>query len=378
MKKVVLIQRVVCDYRKEFFEQLYSSLLKDQIELTLLAGLPWKNEGHMDILNQLSFGVRLKNIRLFKNVYWEWGVLSACQGADLIIFEQANAALHIYPLLMRWMGKKTKVAFYGHGAHLNKTTPHPLRDHWRRFWSSKVDWWFAYTQLSADIVARDGFDLKKITVVENAIDTNKLRMTYEALSEMDLIQLSEQLFSELNKNSKTSVFCARLTELKWIPFLLDALLKIKEKIPEFRMIIIGEGAGQRQVEKFSSKNRWCVYLGAKHGVDRVKYLALGDIWLNPGASGLAILDAFALSLPFITTDCKLHGPEIAYLEDNENGLITPTITELFAHKTVNLLNDKNKLKRMKEKARNAGKNYTIENMVKNFSDGIKSALECYN
>ena len=111
--------------------------------------------------------------------------------------------------------------------------------------------------------------------------------------------------------------------LKWIPFLLKSLVLIHEVIPEFRMIIIGDGPERKDVESFSANHPWCATTGAKYGLDRVALMSLGDIWLNPGMLGLAVLDAFALGIPVATTANGLHSPEIVYLRDGDNGIISP-------------------------------------------------------
>ncbi len=375
-KKVVMIQRVACDYRQPFFEQVHQRLAEKSIDFQLVAGRPWDHEGFIDILSDLPFGVRAKNCKLFRNVYWERGALPAARDADLVIFEQANAGLHLYPLLLRWGSRRRKIAFNGHGAHLNKTAPHPLRDAWRNYWINKVDWWFPYTALSADIVEKSGFPADRISVVQNAIDTKKLVEDRSKLSLEGQDELFFNLFGRCRQESdRVGVFCARLVELKWIPFLLESLEILHRELPDFKMIIVGDGPERNAVDTFCFENKWCVCVGAKHGEDRVPYLALGDVFLNPGASGLAVLDAFALGMPFFTTNNGIHGPEIEYLKRGENGDISQPTVSCFAKMASALLCDEKRLGQMKEAARKSGRKYTIENMSKNFAEGVVKALD---
>ncbi len=60
---------------------------------------------------------------------------------------------------------------------------------------------------------------------------------------------------------------------------------------------------------------------------------------EPGAVGLAILDAFAAGLPMVTTHCRGHGPEIAYLRQNENGLMTEDTLDDFVGGVRRVLGD---------------------------------------
>jgi glycosyltransferase involved in cell wall biosynthesis len=156
---------------------------------------------------------------------------------------------------------------------------------------------------------------------------------------------------------------------------LQALDLIKKSLPEFRAIIIGSGPYSKQVEEFCKERDWCKYIGSKTGAAKVKYLLLGDVWLNPGGLGLAIVDAFALGLPLITTDNNIHGPEIAYLKTGKNGVITRPDVNEFADSVVTLLQDQILLNSLKNGSYESSKKYSIDNMVNNFVDGV---LKCLN
>jgi exopolysaccharide biosynthesis WecB/TagA/CpsF family protein len=47
----------------------------------------------------------------------------------------------------------------------------PKQEKWKQIWLTKVDWWFAYNDLSAGIVRSLGYPEERITSVQNAIDT---------------------------------------------------------------------------------------------------------------------------------------------------------------------------------------------------------------
>jgi glycosyltransferase involved in cell wall biosynthesis len=163
--------------------------------------------------------------------------------------------------------------------------------------------------------------------------------------------------------------------LKWIPFLLTSLEIIHRAVPGFRMIIVGDGPEKEQVKRFCAEHSWCVTTGAIHGLDRVPILSLGDVWLNPGMLGLAVLDAFALGVPVITTDNGLHSPEIVYLRNGENGTITQPDPKAFATAVTKLLNNPRNLRAMKNSAAESGRTYTLERMIDHFTTGIFSCLK---
>ena len=114
-------------------------------------------------------------------------------------------------------------------------------------------------------------------------------------------------------------------------------------------------------------------MGAVHGMERVKYLAQADVFLNPGMTGLSILDAFALGVPFATTDCKIHSPEIAYLKNGVNGIMSKPTESAFAAAVLKLIQSDD-LAMIKQNALADGKKYTIESMTRNFVGGVMKAL----
>ncbi len=61
--------------------------------------------------------------------------------------------------------------------------------------------------------------------------------------------------------------------------------------------------------------------------------------LHPGAIGLGVLDPFAYGLSLETTDCRNHGPEVAYLNNGKNGLITANELEAYVVACVRILSD---------------------------------------
>ena len=375
MEKVLIIQRLVPDYRAPFFSELHKELAKKGVSLSLLAGAPRRGEAFRDGCNQLCFVEKTKNVHLFGPAYWMLNVRIAARDVDLVVFEQANGGLHHYGILLRrYWGKKVRCAFWGHGAHLNKTRPHPLRDAWRNFWLTKVDWWFAYTPVSAKIVLDQGFPAERVTTVQNAIDTVALIDARKGLTDSQLAALRQELFNH-SANAPTGVFCGRLVAYKAIPFLLETIIKVKKEVPDFRMVIVGDGPARPQVDEFCKNNPWCVCVGAQYGAARVPYLSLGDVWLNPGLAGLSILDSFALGIPFFTVESASHGPEIDYLDVGVNGDVSVPEVNAFAEMVAGVLQDTDRLQNMKTAAQAAGRQYTMKNMVTNFTEGVLKALK---
>ncbi len=379
MKRVCIIQRIICDYRKKFYLLLQARLLSENISLVVCAGRPWPGEGFVDVLDEIDFGVRAINKKIWGKAYWQKGALQTARNADLIIVEQANSPLvNYYLLLQRKLGGTAHVAFWGHGWHFGKNNS--AKNFWKRFFANKTDWWFAYTALSASNVEKTGFPGNRITVLNNAVDTVLIRNEREKVTSQEINAFHHELFPQdklANSKYRVGIFSGRLVEEKMIPFLLESIDLVHAKNPEFRMIIIGDGPETGLVTRFCEKNRWCVGLGhlATQSERGIRVCSLGDIWLLPGAVGLAVLDAFAFGLPLLTTDLGVHGPEIAYLEQGVNGMILKPDPQSFAIAVAELLDNESRLKTMQRAASRSSRLYTVEAMAENFAEGV---MKCFS
>src|SRR5262245_56931244 len=166
-RRVVFVHRVSCDYSKTFLVQLHERLRALKVDFTVVSGSPWPGEGLVDILSELSFGIRCENVRVAGPLFWAHGLTSAIGDADLVIFEQLSSSIHMYPVLLRRrLGGGCLVAFFGHGATPGGPSSSVART-WKRFLARQVDWWFAYTDISKVAVERSGFDPERITVFQN-------------------------------------------------------------------------------------------------------------------------------------------------------------------------------------------------------------------
>jgi glycosyltransferase involved in cell wall biosynthesis len=97
----------------------------------------------------------------------------------------------------------------------------------------------------------------------------------------------------------------------------------------------------------------------------------------PGLVGLAILDSFAMQTPAVTTDFPYHSPEIEYLENEVNGIITHNTLHSYAQAVISLLQDEEKRKRLAEACKTAASTYTLDQMVSNYAEGILKCLHVY-
>jgi glycosyltransferase involved in cell wall biosynthesis len=171
------------------------------------------------------------------------------------------------------------------------------------------------------------------------------------------------------------LFCGSLYPDKKLGFLIKAADIIHIKLPNFRLVIIGDGPSAAELQELINDKPWAHWVGVKKGLEKAAYFKLADVVLNPGLVGLHVLDSFCAGAPMFTTNNARHSPEIAYLEHGVNGFILTDDPAVYAVEVVSLLKDKSRFEAARRATKDAAKKYTLENMIANFVKGIESCLK---
>lgn len=375
MRRVVILQEVLAAYRVEFYEQLRAGLADEGVELVLAHGAAAGDRAMRGDEASLSWAhlVGAWRPRLPGAPVWlkAWRL---SRGADLVIVEHANRQLINYPLLLLSRLGHGRLAFWGHGANLQAHSSRSVAERLKRWTARGPHWWFAYTEGSAQRVARHGFASNRITVVQNAIDTTGLSSGVRAVTEQDLADFRRETRT---RQGSTALFIGALYQEKRLPFLLEAAARVHQRCPGFVLLIGGDGPARQVVERAQERVPHVRYLGRLDGERRHLALRAADVVLMPGLVGLAVLDAFAAATPLITTAVGYHSPEIEYLEHGVNGLCLPNPADVdaFADCVVELLQNDVLLQSLRAGCVSAATRITTEAMVDRFRAGILEALE---
>jgi L-malate glycosyltransferase len=373
MKKVLILYKFLPQYRVEFFGKLKDSLLQHGIDLILIYGKLKNQDSIKNDERNLDWAIyrESKLIRVGStSLLWQ-PCLDMLPKVDLVIVEQANSLLINYLLIPLSKVMKFKFAFWGHGANL-QDDPNSTKNRFRYFFLNQSDYWFAYTNGVKNFLIEKGVNNRKITVVDNAIDTLSLKQQYDNLpmSEVD------NLKTEMGVNSgNVAIYCGGIYKEKRIDFLIEASVIIKEKIEDFHLVFVGAGPEAYKVKEASETYDWIHYVGPKFGAERVPYFKMSELFLMPGLVGLAILDTFATETPMITTDFPYHSPEIEYLENGKNGVVTVNNINDYSKQVIDLFQNKDKIVSLKESCLNSSTLYSTESMVVNFTNGILKCLQ---
>lgn len=359
-------------YRAPLYDNLYRQLKEHNITLKVVYSAPniTHNTKRDNVELPRAYGQKIRSFQFCNGKIVVQLPLCDMAKADLIIVEQANKHVVNYILILLSTLKIKKIAFWGHGFdHQNPTIT--LSSKIKRYMLPRVDWWFAYTSQVAKYVSKCGFSPQRITNLENAIDSRKFHELVNSVSNTELESIKREF--GIFPNARVCLYCGSMYKEKEIKFLVNSLRIYRQNGGDAFIFFIGAGPDESLVEGFVNEDSKSSYLGPLFGRDKARFFALSDLMINPGLIGLGILDAFAAKLPVITTNVNFHSPEIEYLENGVNGILTEHNEHDFAE-NIDLILHSDQLNTFKYNAENSGRYYSIERMATNMCEGICNAL----
>lgn len=180
---------------------------------------------------------------------------------------------------------------------------------------------------------------------------------------------------------KAVVQSGRLVDFKNQPMLVEAFVKVHEKHPDYVLEIYGPDSfdGTKEIlEKRIADHHAEDYIRLMGGSDSLeKQLADAAVYaFSSDWEGLpnALLEAMALGLPIVATDCPCGGPRTV-ITDGVNGLLVPIKDAKAMEEGINrLIEDRKLAERLGENARSIRKKTNGEAIIAQWRDYINELI----
>lgn len=372
MPTVIIVMPRMVHYRVALLEQLRARLAVDEMHLRVLHGTAHgpttlqRDDGTLPWAEPLT--ARRVPMTGGRGVWLPVGQL--LDGADLVIVPEGAGWLANYELLARRPFERFRLACWGHGPGAQDQAVNRVTRAIRYGLARRFDWWFTYTEGTARRLVDAGVPRSRITPLNNTIDVLALRRDMPRKEEE-----RSRVQKRLRLSGATAAYIGALRPNKRIDLLLDAGQMIAEEVPDFVLVVGGDGPLRGLVESAARSRPWLRYVGPVFDEEKAQILDAAQIMLQPAWLGLVVLDAFAAGLPIVSFDRASHSPEEEYLVDGVHGyrVSGPDPSDLAAA-AVDLLEDHDLRSRMGAEAYRAGSALTIEEMSDRFARGIRQAL----
>lgn len=163
----------------------------------------------------------------------------------------------------------------------------------------------------------------------------------------------------------------RVAPEKRLDFLIDAFVRMSDRIPEAHLVFAGDGSALQKLEEHAAAtkvNEHIHFLGMVNRDELPDLLHDATIFLSASTTEvhpISVIEAIASGLPLVAVQDEAFEGMIV---ENENGHLTPLDVGAFSETLVKLLSDPAKLARYGKRSLELSAKYSIEEQVRSLED----------
>lgn len=265
----------------------------------------------------------LKTTHYFKRwgntsrVYWKRGVIRLLFKKEyntfLTLSESRCISDYVFFALSRLLKKKVYVWTHGWYGKENK-----IEASLKKWMFRMVDGIFVYSNYARDLMIKEGLPADKIFTIHNSLHYDQQKALRETI-------VPSNIYREHFRNEDpTIIFIGRLTRVKKLDMVIDALAYLKAKGENINLVFVGDGVEKQNLESKVNamgidQNIW--FFGACYDEKQnAELLYNADLCVSPGNVGLTAMHALVFGCPVITHNCfKWQMPEFEAIKANVTG-----------------------------------------------------------
>ena len=161
--------------------------------------------------------------------------------------------------------------------------------------------------------------------------------------------------------------------------LLEAFLRIHDEIPDYKLIIYGEGPERAHLESFIEENNMESYVqlpgSTQDIIEKIKRSCLFVLPSDFEGMPNALMEAMSVGLPCISTDCPCGGPA-ALINSGINGILIPLgDTEELVKQIRIVTKDHGYAKKLGNNAFQINETHSIDTIGRQWADYISSIIK---
>ncbi len=160
----------------------------------------------------------------------------------------------------------------------------------------------------------------------------------------------------------------RLEKQKGVNYLIKAYRRVRQEVPDSRLIIVGPGTrlrGKYEKEVLRSGLKDVIFVGGKPQSELPQYYKTADIFCAPATGlesfGIVLLEAMAMGKPIVATN--IEGYNSVLTHGVEGLLVPPRNEEMLARALVSLLTNESLRQEMGARARLKAMEYSWEHIA---------------
>ncbi len=226
---------------------------------------------------------------------------------------------------------------------------------------------FAYRR--ADMIVCNSNHTKSAIEKDFHIRSEKVKTIYNPVTLQEIRAKAQERVTHSffqNEGAKVIIGVGRLAEAKRFDRLLRAFSLVRREEENVRLIIVGKGRLQRELEDLASQlkiSEWVDFVGFQS--NPYAWISKSDILvLSSDFEGLpnVLLEAMACGVPVVSTDCLTGPSEI--ITNGKNGILVPVSDEKeLTEAVLTLLKDEGLRRRFSIEGRKRAEDFRVEKII---------------
>lgn len=212
--------------------------------------------------------------------------------------------------------RKKKIYFWTHGWYGKESRAERII---KRSFYRMVDGVFLYGNHAKEVMLNNGFKGDALHVIHNSLDYD---VQLEIRNKIQPTSLYQEHFGNHNKNI---IFLGRLTVVKRLDILLDAIYQLKTKGQNYNVTLVGDGVErsvlEQKVSDLGLQGQVWFYGACYDEVKNAEFVYNADLCVSPGNVGLTAIHMLMFGTPVIThDDFSMQMPEFESIVPYKTGL----------------------------------------------------------
>lgn len=232
----------------------------------------------------------------------------------LMLGDSRSVSTWMFLLFSKFIPRK-KVFLWSHGIYGKESKTEMLL---KKIVFGLADGIFLYNNHARELMIKKGFKADKLFVIHNSLDYDR---QLEIRNQIEPSDIYKKHFSNKNPNI---IFIGRLTKVKKLDMLLEAVKLLKEKDKLFNVTFIGDGVEREtlelKVKKLGLENVVWFYGACYDEWTNADLVYNADLCVAPGNVGLTAIHTMVFGTPVIThNDLKWQMPEFEAITPLQTG-----------------------------------------------------------
>lgn len=242
-------------------------------------------------------------------------VVRETKNYEIIIDDMGILCLSSWLLLLVSKIRRQKVYLWSHGWYGREGI---VKKWMKRAYSALASGMFIYGNYAKDLMIANGFNSNKLYVIHNSLDYDHQLEVRHKIKETNIFR------DHFGNDNPVIIFIGRLTKVKKLDILLDAISILKGKGEFYNLLLVGEGETREELEYQVIENdlvtqTWFYGECYDEGVN-AELIYNSSVCVAPGNVGLTAMHTMMFGCPVIShNDFKWQMPEFEAIKSGTTG-----------------------------------------------------------